>query len=66
GTGLMWAFMTEGPEKVSVRFFFFCCVAVAGLTSGAVVSKKFYLFQAFPAAFALLLIVWRDGLLSFY
>ena len=54
--GLAWSFFINDPEwSLYVRFFFFGCVAVAGIYGGLTASKKIFFAQAMPAIIAICL-----------
>ena len=53
--GLVWGLLPAGGE--AVKFFFLCCVIVAGLYGAATVSVRILLVQAVPAAVALLAVL---------
>lgn len=55
--GLIWGAVTEAED---VMAFFLVCVIIAGLYGGATVNRRILLWQALPAALALVV-----GLLAF-
>lgn len=54
--GLIWG-LSLGSAGFAVKVFFLGCVLVAGLFGGLTAARKILLFQALPAAIALVLIV---------
>ncbi|MCU7851804.1 MAG: DUF1304 domain-containing protein [Candidatus Thiodiazotropha sp. (ex Monitilora ramsayi)] len=54
--GLLWGLIL-GDDGTNVKIFFLSCVLLAGLYGGATASRKILLFQAFPAAIGLALVV---------
>lgn len=55
--GLVWGLMLgNGGAGFSVKLFFLCCVLIAGIYGGVTAARKILLFQALPAAVALVLI----------
>jgi putative membrane protein len=54
--GLFWG-LTLGAAGTGVKFFFLCCVLVAGLYGAATASRKILFVQAVPAALGLALLL---------
>ena len=55
--GLLWALVAYGVEPGrAILTFFLACVIVAGIYGGVTVSRTIIVFQAVPAAIALLLV----------
>lgn len=50
--GLAWGI---AADRSDVLFFFFCCVAVAGIYGGWTVNKRIFFLQGVPALAALVL-----------
>ena len=53
--GLFWG-LSLGVAGTSVKFFFLCCVLIAGLYGAATANRKILFIQAIPAAIALILL----------
>ncbi|NLU76131.1 DUF1304 domain-containing protein [Streptomyces sp. HNM0575] len=53
--GLVWGLAASDPTGPQARFFFLCCVIVAGVFGAATVSRRIIYIQAAPAAAALAL-----------
>jgi len=54
--GLAWGLLISNPAwAISVKTFFLCCVAVAGVFGAMTVSRRILFVQAAPAALALAL-----------
>ncbi len=56
--GLIWG-LYLGSAGVDVKVFFLGCVLVAGVFGGLTAARKILLFQAAPAAFGLLLVLFN-------
>jgi putative membrane protein len=53
--GLVWG-IALGAHGFGVKIFFLSCVLIAGLFGGATANRKILIFQALPAAIALILV----------
>jgi len=53
--GLIWSFfVTDMTWQMNIRFFFFGCVALAGIYGAWTADKKIFFVQAVPALFGLI------------
>jgi putative membrane protein len=51
--GLIWGLMHPSLEfALQIKFFFLCCVVVAGIYGGMTANKKIFFIQALPAGIA--------------
>lgn len=56
--GLIWGLVHPSPEfALQIKIFFLVCVIAAGLYGAYSVSKEILIFQAAPAALALILLL---------
>ena len=53
--GLIWG-LSFGADDITIKFFFLCCVLLAGLFGAATANRKILYVQAMPAAIALVLL----------
>ena len=55
--GLVVGLLADEPTGFQFKLFFLSCVVVAGVFGAVTVSKRILLFQALPAAIALVLVL---------
>jgi putative membrane protein len=55
--GLVWGLIAGGGVGYQAKLFFLICVIVAGVYGAATVSKRILVFQALPAALALVAVL---------
>lgn len=55
--GLIWSLIADKPVAFPVQVFFLISVIVAGVYGGVTVNRRILLFQALPAALALVFVL---------
>ncbi len=54
--GLIWSLVAADPVGSQAKVFFLACVIIAGIYGGLTVTRRIVVFQALPAAVALVLV----------